>query len=251
MTLRFEDVSFAYAGGWPWDRYRTQVLDGFSWDVPEGRTVLLGPNGAGKSTLLGLGASALSPASGAVRAGSLSSSTRRDQAGFRRAIGWMPQQVRPISGLTCREQVAYAGWLKGLTRGAAWDAAAGALDRVDLATEAGRRSTQLSGGQLRRLGLAQTLVHRADVLLLDEPTAGLDPNQRSRFREVLREVPAMTPVLVSTHQVDDLTDLFDTVVVIDHGRLRFSGTPAEFLALAPAGNAHPAEAAYATLVTGD
>ena len=251
MTLRFEDVTFAYVGGWPWARSRTQVLDAFSWELPEGRTVLLGPNGAGKSTLLGLGASALMPAVGVVRAGGLSTSSRGDQSGFRRAVGWMPQQVRPISGLACREQVAYAGWLKGLSRAAAWDAAAGALDRVDLTAEAGCRSSQLSGGQLRRLGLAQTLVHRADVLLLDEPTAGLDPNQRARFREVLRDVSDSTPVLVSTHQVDDLTDLFDTVVVIDHGQLRFTGTPAEFMALAPAGSPHPGESAYATLVSGE
>jgi ABC-2 type transport system ATP-binding protein len=251
MTLRFEGVSFAYVGGWPGARSRTSVFDDFSWAVPEGRTVLLGPNGAGKSTLLGLGASALVPAAGSVRAGNLSSTSRGDQSGFCRAIGWMPQQVRAISGLTCREQVAYAGWLKGLSRSVAWAGAAGALDRVDLASEAGRRATQLSGGQLRRLGLAQALVHRADVLLLDEPTAGLDPNQRSRFREVLRDVSASTPVLVSTHQVDDLTDLFDTVVVIDQGRLRFTGTPADFVALAPADSAHPAEAAYGSLVAGD
>jgi ABC-2 type transport system ATP-binding protein len=89
------------------------------------------------------------------------------------------------------------------------------------------------------------------VLLLDEPTAGLDPNQRARFREVLRDISREVPVLVSTHQVDDLTDLFDTVVVMDHGRLRFSGTPAAFMALAPEGSSHRAEAAYGTLVAGD
>lgn len=251
MTLRFDGVSFAYPAGPLGRGPGTGVFDGFSWELPQGRTVLLGPNGAGKSTLLGLGASALLPAAGAVVAGAMSSSSRADRPGFRRAVGWMPQQVRAIAGLTSREQVAYAGWLKGLSRDAAWDAAAGALERVDLVPEAGRRASHLSGGQLRRLGLAQALVHRAEVLLLDEPTAGLDPNQRGRFREVLRDVSPSTPVLVSTHQVDDLTDLFDTVVVMDRGRLRFSGAPAEFLALAPAGSAHRAELAYATLVAGD
>ncbi|MHB8959189.1 MAG: ATP-binding cassette domain-containing protein [Candidatus Limnocylindrales bacterium] len=251
MALRFDGVRFAYSGGWPWSREATRVFEGFTWELPAGRTVLLGPNGAGKSTLLGLGATALAPVAGSVSAGGCSSATRRGRAGLRRAVGWMPQQVRPISGLTCREQVAYAGWLKGAPRGSAWESALDALDRVDLRPEAGRRATQVSGGQLRRLGLAQALVHRADVLLLDEPTAGLDPNQRARFREVLREVSATTPVLVSTHQVDDLTDLFDTVVVMDHGRIRFEGTPAEFTALAPAGSARPAEAAYGTLVSGD
>ena len=251
MSLRFEGVTFAYGAGGLRRGAGTRVFDNFSWEVPAGRTVVLGPNGAGKSTLIGLGASALMPSAGAVRMGSLSSSTGRERSPFRRAVGWMPQQVRPIAGLTCREQVAYAGWLKGLDRRAAREAASVALDQVDLASEADRRTSQLSGGQLRRVGLAQSLVHRADVLLLDEPTAGLDPNQRARFREVLRDISRDVPVLVSTHQVDDLTDLFDTVVVMDRGRLRFSGTPAEFMALAPEGSSHPAEAAYGALVAGD
>ena len=250
-TLRFDGVSFSYGSGGLGLGPRTRVFEDFSWDVPSGRTVLLGPNGAGKSTLLGLGASALMPGAGNVQMGTLSSASRRERAAFRRAVGWMPQQVRAIAGLSCREQVAYAGWLKGLDRRAAWEAAGTALDRVDLAAEAGRRTSQLSGGQQRRVGLAQILVHQADVLLLDEPTAGLDPGQRARFRDVLREISRDIPVVVSTHQVDDLTDLFDTVVVMDHGRLPFSGTPEKFMALAPAGSAHPAEAAYSTLVTGD
>ena len=250
-TLRFDGVSFSYASGGLGRGPRTRVFEDFSWEVPSGRTVLLGPNGAGKTTLLGLGASALMPATGSVRIGTVSSTARRERAKFRRAVGWMPQQVRAIAGLTCREQVAYAGWLKGLDRRAAWEAAGTALERVDLAAEAGRRTSQLSGGQQRRVGLAQALVHRADVLLLDEPTAGLDPNQRARFRDILREVSRDVPVVVSTHQVDDLTDLFDTVVVMDRGRLPFSGSPAAFMALAPAGSAFPAEAAYGALVAGD
>lgn len=250
-TLRFGGVSFAYGSGRLGRGPRTRVFEDFSWEVPAGRTVLLGPNGAGKTTLLGLGASALLPGAGDVRVGTLSSASRRESAAFRRAVGWMPQQVRAIAGLTSREQVAYAGWLKGLDRRAAWEAAGTALDQVDLAAEAGRRTSHLSGGQQRRVGLAQILVHKADVLLLDEPTAGLDPNQRARFRDVLREIARDVPVVVSTHQVDDLTDLFDTVVVMDHGRLVFTGSPAAFMALAPAGAAHPAEAAYGTLVMGD
>lgn len=250
-TLRFAGVGFTYRGGGLRPRPGTRVFADFSWEMPAGRTVLLGPNGAGKSTLLALGATALAPDVGDVRMGAWSGASRRDRSTFRRAVGWMPQQVRPIGGLTCREQVAYAGWLKGLDRATAWQAAGAALDRVDLASEADRRTSQLSGGQQRRVGLAQILVHHADLLLLDEPTAGLDPNQRARFRDVLREISHEVPVLVSTHQVDDLTDLFDTVVVIDHGQTRFTGTPEQFMALAPTGSPHPAEAAYGTLVTGD
>ena len=150
----------------------------------------------------------------------------------------MPQQVRAIPGLTSREQVAYAGWLKGMSRSAAWTEAPAALERVDLTGEADRLTAQLSGGQQRRVGLAQLLVHRADLLLLDEPTAGLDPGQRARFRETLRRTAQDVPVVVSTHRVDDLTDLFDTVVVMDHGRIPFQGSTEAFMALAP-GPWHP------------
>lgn len=247
MTLRFVDVSFNYTSGRPWARSTRRVLTNFSWELPPGRTVLLGPNGAGKSTLLALGAGALAPASGAVMVGD----GNDDRTALRRRVGWMPQQIRPIAGMSCAELVAYAGWLKGLSTEHATVRAQSVLAQVDLLDEAHQPSTQLSGGQLRRLGLAQALVQGAGVLLLDEPTAGLDPKQRARFREVLHEVPTETPILVSTHQVDDLTDLFDNVVVLDQGQVRFVGTPAAFLALAPAGSTHPAEDAYSTLIAGD
>ena len=251
MTLRFDGVSFSYGSGGLGRGPGTRVFEDFSWEVPAGRTVLLGPNGAGKTTLLGLGASALMPASGDVRLGTDSSTARRERAAFRRAVGWMPQQVRAIAGLTCREQVAYAGWLKGLDRRAAWEAAGEALER---------RGPRRRGRPPHVAALGRPAATRrprpgarpqGGRAALDEPTAGLDPNQRARFRDILREVSRDVPVVVSTHQVDDLTDLFDTVVVMDHGRLPFSGTPAAFMALAPAGSAFPAEAAYGTLVAGD
>jgi ABC-2 type transport system ATP-binding protein len=248
--LAFADIGFSYPSSMPFGP-STPVFDAFSWQTPLGRTVLLGPNGAGKTTLLSLGASALRPVRGRVVAGGLDTSRRRDLGAFRRSVGWMPQQVRPVAGLTAREQVAYAGWLKGMSRSAAWAEALTALTRVGLADEANRRTSQLSGGQQRRAGLAGLLVHAADLFLLDEPTVGLDPGQRSRFRETLHELAEDRPVIVSTHQVDDLTDLFDTVVVLDRGRIRFQGSVTDFMALAPAGSPHPAEAAYATLVANE
>ncbi|HEY8503352.1 MAG TPA: ATP-binding cassette domain-containing protein [Gemmataceae bacterium] len=246
MALRFEQVTFWYR------RAAGPVLDRFSWQVPTGRTVLLGPNGAGKSTLLAVGADALRPARGRVRLESLDPRRRADRAAYRRAVGWMPQQVRAVPGLTAQEQVAYAGWLKGLPRSRAWLAASEALGRVGLAELAGQKAATLSGGQLRRVGLAQALVHGAKVLLLDEPTAGLDPAQRARFRELLVALPPELPVVVSTHQVDDLSELFDTVVVLDRGVIRFTGTVPAFLELAaPAEAGKRAEAAYARVVAGE
>ncbi len=245
MPLSFEHVSFQYRSAFLGRRATPVVVD-FSWSIPPGRTVLLGPNGAGKTTLLSLAATSLIPQAGEVTLDGLSS--RHDRMALRRSIGLMPQGTRPIPGFTAREQVAYAGWLRGADAGEAESAASVALERVGLGAEAASLVSTLSGGQQRRVGLAQALVRPARVLLLDEPTAGLDPAQRSRFRSLLAEIPADVPVLVSTHQVDDLTELFDTVVVLNSGQVRFEGAPTEFLDMAPHGSPRPAEAAYLALL---
>ncbi len=213
--------------------------------------MLLGPNGAGKTTLLSLAATALAPDRGSVTVGVVDGSTRSGRRALRRAIGWMPQQSRAVPGLTCREQVAYAGWLKGMSRSSAWSEASVALEKVDLAEASERLTSHLSGGQLRRVALAQALVARAEFLLLDEPTAGLDPGQRTRFRELLLAIDQDLPVVVSTHQVDDLDKLFDSVVVLDHGEIRFEGSVDDFLARGAPSDSRPAEAAYSALVSSE
>lgn len=243
MMLSFNQITFHYR------RPKRLVLDNFSWQAPTGRTVLLGPNGAGKSTLLALGADALRPVHGQMCVGSLNAACRTNRAAYRRAVGWMPQSIRAVPGLTAREQVAYAGWLKGLSKASAWQASAAALAQVGLSELVDRKTSTLSGGQLRRVGLAQALVHGADVLLLDEPTVGLDPAQRSRFREILGALPSSHSVVVSTHQVDDLNELFDTVVVLDHGTIKFEGPVATFMALGSTTGERRAEAAYTSLVS--
>src|SRR5579884_2130928 len=205
MTIQISDCRFSYRSGVP-------VLDNFSLSLGKGATVLLGPNGAGKSTLLGLSASALRPGSGDVRLGDLSTGTRRSLRSYRRKVAWLPQQVKPLAGLRVREQVSFSGWLKGMSRTAAWEASALALHKVQLEKMADRRASELSGGQLRRLGIAQALVHDAEVVLLDEPTAGLDPSQRAVFRRLLADLRGTADFVVSTHQTEDLGDIYDTVV---------------------------------------
>ncbi|MEV1044321.1 ATP-binding cassette domain-containing protein [Streptomyces sp. NPDC049916] len=246
MPLRFTDCSFSY-------RADTPVLDHLTTEFPEGCTVLLGPNGAGKSTLLSLGASALVPSSGRVELGRADSVRRRDRRVYRQRVGWLPQEVKAIPALTVREQAAYVGWLKGLSKSDAWDRSAGALERVRLTELGHRKSHELSGGQLRRLGIAQTLVHQAEVVLLDEPTAGLDPVQRGVFRDLLAELSGAVHFIVSTHQTDDLADIYDTVIVFDRGRPVFHGPVPEFFSTAPVGTPHErrAESAYRGLVRGE
>ena len=241
------DVAFSYVTNRL--RHRNHVVfDGITLRLAHGRTVILGPNGAGKSTLLALGSTALTPQAGRVQLGRLDARISGDLRLIRRNLGWMPQRTRAHPGLTAREQVAYAGWLKGMSRGEAWSEAPTVLDRVGLLGEADRLAAHLSGGQLQRVGLAQLLVHKAQIWLLDEPTAGLDPSQRARFRDLLSEVSGTATIAVATHAVDDLAEQYDRVLVLDRGRLRFDGQVDEFLALAPVTSPHRAEVAYASLV---
>lgn len=241
--LSFQDIEYTYRGA------STPALDSVTWDARTGRTVLLGPNGAGKTTLLAIAAGVMAPRHGRVRLEGPEVGLGADA--LRRHIGYMPQHVRAVPGLTCREQVAYMGWLKGMSTRSAWEAAAASLADVGLQSVHGRAVSQLSGGQLRRVGLAQALVTGACFLLLDEPTAGLDPAQRSTFRDVLARLPADNVVVISTHQVDDLAESYSTVAVLHEGRLRFEGEVSSFLALAPPDAVRPAEAAYLSLIGGD
>lgn len=237
MPIGFHSATFGY-------RRRSPVIKDFTFAFPRGRTVFLGPNGAGKSTVLSLAASVLRPQSGTVVYGGRRTDRRGDLAEFRRRIAWLPQHIESVPRLTAREQVAYVGWLKGMNRRDAWDASFGALQRVELADFADRKVHRMSGGQQRRVGVAQSLVHEAEVLLLDEPTAGMDPRQRRVFHEILGGLDQH--VLLSTHDVADLEDTYDHVVVLNGGTVRFAGAVGEFHALAPPGTApgRLAEAAY-------
>ncbi|KMS71437.1 ABC transporter [Streptomyces viridochromogenes] len=244
-SVCFEGCSFGYR------RNRT-VIEALDFGFPAGRSVFLGPNGAGKSTVLGLAASALQPRSGSVRLGELSPRRGRDLKAYRQKVAWMPQQIDCVPGLTAREQVAYVGWLKGMSRAEAWSRAVDALRRVELEDHQDRKVSELSGGQKRRVGVAQSLVHGAEVLLLDEPTAGMDPRQRRVFHEVLGALPEEVSVVLSTHDVADLDEIYDNVVVLNAGTIRFSGPVKQFLAHASADAApgRRAESAYDSIVGG-
>lgn len=248
MPVAFEGCSFGYG----WGPRRRWVLQNLDLRFRAGSTVLLGPNGAGKTTLLSLAASLLRPHRGKVTFESLATDHRYDLRTYRRKVGLLPQFVQPMPGLRVREQVAYAGWLKGQNRRDAWDNAGQALVRVQMSDLAQRPASKLSGGQLRRMGIAQALVHDAEVLLLDEPTAGLDPTQRGRVRRIISDLGDTTSVIVSTHQTDDISQTYDSVIVLDEGEVRFHGDVRELTALVPKVEQRSAaahvEAAYVQLV---
>ncbi|WP_241000067.1 ATP-binding cassette domain-containing protein, partial [Streptomyces sp. Tu 4128] len=171
-------------------------------------------------------------------------------AAYRQAVAWMPQDIVPMPTLTAREYVAYVGWLKGMNRAEAWQQARRALGRVNLADQAGTRTNRLSGGQLRRVGVAGALVHGARILLLDEPTAGMDPYQRRVFRDILRTLTDDVRVLLSTHDVADLAEEADHVTVMYGGSVLHHGDTGSFLTHTPPGTVEgrAAEAAYTALL---
>ncbi|UCM91774.1 ATP-binding cassette domain-containing protein [Streptomyces marincola] len=241
MELELSACTYGYR------RRRRPVLENLDYRLAEGLTILLGPNGAGKSTLLKLAASVVSPRSGAITCGDLVFGS----PSYRRAVAWMPQTITPLPSLTAREYVAYVGWLKGMTRGDAWHHARRALHRVELTDKVSEKTSRLSGGQLRRVGVAAALVHGARVLLLDEPTAGMDPRQRRVFRDILADLRGDVRVLMSTHDVADLAEEADHVTVLDEGRVLHTGTTASFFRHTPADTApaRAAEGAYTALLS--
>ncbi|URM89665.1 ATP-binding cassette domain-containing protein [Streptomyces sp. MRC013] len=244
MPLHYQACTFRYPRG------SRPVLDRLDLRFSPGHTVLLGPNGAGKSTLLSLGASATAPRSGSVRYGRLDPADRKHVRAYRRKVSWLPQRPGFLPGMTCREHVAYVGWLKGMRERDAWRAASRAIERGELADKLTDKIRTLSGGQRQRIAIAQALVHDAELLLLDEPTVGLDPHQRRRFLDLLISLRGTVHVIVSTHDIGDLDEAFDEVVVLEAGRSRFRGTVDEFAARARPGCApgRRLESAYASLL---
>ncbi len=215
-------LAFSY-GRWR----RNIVFSGLDWKVePGATTMLLGPNGAGKSTLLKLLCGYEVP-----DAGTVDFDGKTGRRTLYANVGWMPQDVQPARGLTVSEQVEYAAWVGGESRRDARALARQAVIDVDLEEKKDVRTDRLSGGQLRRVGLAQAVVRRSPVLLLDEPTAGLDPAQAANFRRLLRSLDYPGGIVISTHQVHELEDDVDRVAVLAGGEIQFAGTVAALRAI--------------------
>jgi ABC-2 type transport system ATP-binding protein len=207
---------------------RTVALDGVTFGFEDGVTGLLGPNGAGKSTLLRVLATALRPDSGTVSVFGADPSDPAGRLAARRRLGYLPQEPGFHQNFTAFEFVDYVAILKELgERGPRHDEVRRVLQEVGLADVRGKRIKTLSGGMRRRVALAAAIVGRPDLVILDDPTVGLDPEQRLRFRELIAELGEQCTILLSTHQTEDVMSLCRRVVVLDGGRVRFDGTPGE------------------------
>ena len=211
----------------------TRALDGASLSLGVGITGLLGPNGAGKTTLMRILATVLAPDDGRVELLGRDPGDARERVEIRRRLGYMPQEPGFPPRFTAFEFLDYIAILKEHTeRRARHDEVRRVLDLVGLTDVARRRTGALSGGMRRRLALAQSLMGDPRLLILDEPTAGLDPEQRLRFREVISRLGEDRAILVSTHQTEDVAALCTSVVVLAGGRTILTGTPGELTAAA-------------------
>ncbi len=230
----FEAVSKKYG--------RAPALSPTSLDLQRGVVGLLGPNGAGKTTMLRLLSTALPPSSGRiVVAGFDVTESHAERVEARRRIGYCPQEVTFPRGMTAFAFLDYVAVLKEWKdKGRRHTEVHRVLDLVHLGDRGAMKIAKLSGGQRRRLAIAQALLGSPELLILDEPTTGLDPEQRASLRGLLSGLAGT--VLISTHQTEDVSALCDRVLVIDAGAIRFDGTVPELLATA-AGRVHLGPAA--------
>jgi ABC-2 type transport system ATP-binding protein len=243
MNVEISDLTWRFG--------RTQAVAGVTLATGPGVFGLLGPNGAGKTSLLRMLATVIPPSSGRLRLLGRNPSVYGPRREIRRRLGYLPQNLGYYPGFTVVEFVEYFALLKDMPAGRVPGAVATAVEQVGLGDKARAKLRTLSGGMLRRVGIAQAIVNQPELLLLDEPTAGLDPEQRVAFRALLRELGQRATVIVSTHLVEDVGAACSQVALMDQGKLVFYGTPVELTAraegTAAAGDA-PLERGYSAVL---
>jgi ABC-2 type transport system ATP-binding protein len=223
--VRVEGVRKSYGG--------IAALAELDLELGPGITGLLGPNGAGKTTLIRILATLLPPSAGQVGVNGWWTSDLRDRVEIRRRLGYLPQDLGLYPRFTVFEFVDYLALLKELDDPAERHRLVrAALAAVELEDLARRKIRTLSGGMRRRVGIAQAIVADPLLLLLDEPTTGLDPEQRMRFRQLIAGIGEQRTVVLSTHLVEDVAAVCTKVVVLWQGRVRFHGTPSQLRQLA-------------------
>jgi ABC-2 type transport system ATP-binding protein len=199
---------------------KREVLHEIRFQMDKGVLGILGPNGAGKTTLLRILATVFHPSSGDIKLDELKWS--KDVEEIRKQLGYLPQNVGLFPALSVYEYLDYVGSLRGLTdkqkRSESIDKV---LEEVNLVHKKNEKVKNLSGGMKQRLGIAQAIIHNPGLLLVDEPTAGLDPEERIRFRSLLRELALDRIVLLSTHITEDISVTCDKLCMMKNGTLQF------------------------------
>ena len=227
MNIELSDITRKFG--------RNMAVDGVSLEAGPGVFGLLGPNGAGKTSLLRMLATILPPSSGKLRLLDRDPGRPAPRREIRRRLGYLPQNLGYYPSFTVVEFVEYFALLKEMPPHLVPKAVAAAVETVDLGPKAKARLRTLSGGMLRRVGIAQAIVNEPELLLFDEPTAGLDPEQRVAFRALMRDFGQTATVVVSTHLVEDVGAACSEVALMSDGKIVFRDTPAELTARGVAG----------------
>jgi ABC-2 type transport system ATP-binding protein len=217
MTLRIERLCKTYSNG-------VKALDEVSLEIPIGMYGLLGPNGAGKSTLMRTIATLQDADSGSIRLGDLDVLTQKQEV--RRLLGYLPQEFGVYPRTSARDMLDHIAILKGITNSRERREIVDAmLERVNLFQHRKKAISGFSGGMKQRFGIAQALIGNPQLLIVDEPTAGLDPGERNRFYNLLSEVGENVVVILSTHIVQDVKELCTNMAIINQGKVVYSGPP--------------------------
>ncbi|HLJ29355.1 MAG TPA: ABC transporter ATP-binding protein [Candidatus Angelobacter sp.] len=222
MELRIENLSKTYKNG-------VKALDNVSLTIPAGMYGLLGPNGAGKSTLMRTLATLQEPDGGSAMLGDLDMLKQKDEV--RRRLGYLPQEFGVYPRTSAQDMLSHIALLKGVTRaGERKDVIEWMLKRCNLYDDRKKALTSFSGGMRQRFGIAQALIGNPELLIVDEPTAGLDPGERNRFYNLLAEVGEQVIVILSTHIVEDVMDLCTNMAIIHNGQVLYKGKPQDAIA---------------------
>lgn len=220
--LHIEQLTHVYPNG-------TRALDGVALDIPRGMFGLLGPNGAGKSSLMRCIATLQVPTSGAIHFGGLD--VLADPGTLRERLGYLPQDFGVYPRVSAYDMLDHLAVLKGLTaRGERKTAVERLLQQVNLWSVRKKALAGFSGGMRQRFGIAQALLGNPELVIVDEPTAGLDPEERNRFLNLLAEIGENVVVILSTHIVDDVKDLCPRMAILAGGRIVGSGEPHDLIA---------------------
>ena len=225
MELLIDGLSKTYGNG-------VKALDDVTLHIPTGMFGLLGPNGAGKSTLMRTVATLQEADSGTVRlrGNGTDIDVLADKEAVRRVLGYLPQEFGVYPRVSAWQMLDHLALLKGVTRnGERRDLVDALLKKVNLWDHRKRRISGFSGGMKQRFGIAQCLIGDPLLIIVDEPTAGLDPGERNRFYDLLTEIGEQVIVILSTHIVQDVQELCSRMAIIDQGQVRYSGPPADAL----------------------